>query len=102
MESKRKKPNKLITLRTQLRILLCLGVGLAVIFGVLFYLSRQASYVGALSAPLYDSRTDEQAALSKLGTGKATLSTKSDETDFKVKLVFSGISSTDVMWTILD
>ncbi|MDO5112253.1 MAG: polysaccharide deacetylase family protein [Clostridia bacterium] len=104
MEKKRnnRKPIKLLSMRTQIRILLGVGLGLALLIALLIYLSRQADYVSSLAVPVYDARTDVDAALARLGSGKAERLTQSDETDFKIKLVFSGVSNTEVMRQILD
>lgn len=101
-KDKQNKAHKLTSMHTQIRILLGVGVGLALLFGVLIYLSRQAEYLSSLAAPVYDARTDVDAALKKLGSSKAALLTQSEETDYKVKLVFSGVSNTEVMRQILD
>ncbi len=100
--SKTGKSPKFISFTTQLRILIGFGIAILVIFIVLLLLRRDAEYRSSLAAPLYDSRTDTEAALAKLGSGKAEVITRSDETAFKVKLAFAGSANSEVMTHILN
>lgn len=96
------KPKKFINFRTQMSILLAIVTVTAIVFLVLFFIKRDAEYRSSLAAPLYDARTDTAQALERLGEGKAELVTRTEETKYKVKLAFSGVSSYEIMHQILD
>lgn len=93
---------KLLSMRTQLRILLYICLAIVFLFILLFLLSNTAAYRSRLSTPVYNAEPETQRAYETLGSGSATRLTRSDDTAQKVKLAFTGINSADVLYTILD
>ncbi len=97
-----RKRRRFLSLSTQLHIMMGIGIALLVFLAILFILRRDAAFRSSLAAPLYDARTDTETALAKLGSGKAEIVTRSEDTSFKVKLCFAGVSNIEVMSHILD
>lgn len=94
--AQQKKRKRFFSLHRQLQVLIGIAIVVAVAVIVLLTLSRETKYAYSDQKGTYDASEEIKLARSRLGSGKAEHITQSDDSSFKVQLIFEGVNSTEV------